>query len=99
MDFLFELVFTLLFEGALDIAKNKKISKWVRYPVAVLIALLVVGIFAVVGIVGVFVIIKGEIYIGLVLVALDALIITLGIVKLVKKIKIKRAINEALKEE
>ncbi len=39
MDFIFELIFELLFEGAIDVSSNRKIGKWIRYPLILLIAL------------------------------------------------------------
>lgn len=39
MDFIFELIFELIFEGSVEISSNKKISKWIRYPIlAILIS-------------------------------------------------------------
>ena len=32
MEFLCELVFELIFEGGLEVTSNRKISKWIRYP-------------------------------------------------------------------
>lgn len=38
MDFIIEFVLELLLEGSVEISSNKKISKWIRYPIlAVLI--------------------------------------------------------------
>lgn len=49
MDILFEIVFDLLFEGSLEIASDKKISKWIRYPLIVLLiflfAVVIVSLF------------------------------------------------------
>ena len=39
MDIVFELIFELFFEGSLEITKNKKISKWIRYPLMGIICL------------------------------------------------------------
>lgn len=38
-EILFEIIGDLFLEGALEIAADKKISKWVRYPIALLIIL------------------------------------------------------------
>lgn len=32
MDFIFELLFELIFEGALSVSSDKKVSKFIRYP-------------------------------------------------------------------
>ena len=44
MDFIFELIFELLFEGGMEVSKNRKISKWIRYPILGLIALFFIAI-------------------------------------------------------
>ncbi len=45
-EFIFELIFELIFEGAVETSRNKKISKWIRYPLIVLIASLFLGVIA-----------------------------------------------------
>lgn len=39
MEFLIELLFELIFEGGVEVSKNKKISKFIRYPLIFLIVL------------------------------------------------------------
>lgn len=39
MDFLFELVAELLLEGGIEVSSNKKISKWIRYPILAILIL------------------------------------------------------------
>ncbi|MBO4323290.1 MAG: hypothetical protein J5836_01365 [Clostridia bacterium] len=90
MDFLFELIFTLIFYGAVDIAKNKKISKWIRYPVAAILTLFILGVFTAVGIAGVSIIADGKIFLGIVVTALDLLLIVAAIIIVVTIIKNKR---------
>lgn len=38
MDFLFEFIFELLFEGATIVSINKKLSKYIRYPLICLLS-------------------------------------------------------------
>lgn len=49
MDLLFEIVVELLLEGSLEISSNRKISKWIRYPILVMLILffgvVIVGLF------------------------------------------------------
>ena len=33
MDFLIELIGDVLIEGSFELATNKKVSKWIRYPI------------------------------------------------------------------
>lgn len=37
MEFIFELIIELLLEGATEVSSNKKISKWIRYPILFLL--------------------------------------------------------------
>lgn len=37
MEFIFELILELLIEGGMSISSNKKISKWIRIPIALLL--------------------------------------------------------------
>lgn len=39
MDFLIELVVELLVEGGMEIGSNKKVNKWIRYPIIAIIFL------------------------------------------------------------
>ena len=90
MDFLFELLFTLLFDGATEVAKNKRISKRIRYPVAALLILFIVGILAAVGIAGISIIADGKIFLGIVVTALDLLLIVSAVIKIITIIKEKK---------
>jgi len=39
MEFLIEELLNLIFEGSIEISSNKKVSKWIRYPLIVIIIL------------------------------------------------------------
>ena len=39
MDLIFEIIFELIVEGSIEISSNKKISKFIRYPLIFLIVL------------------------------------------------------------
>lgn len=49
MDLVIEFLIELLFEGAIEVSKNQKVSNWIRYPLIILIILLfslvIFGIF------------------------------------------------------
>ena len=40
MDLLFEFLGELIFEGSMELSKNKKVPKWIRYPLIVFFLLL-----------------------------------------------------------
>lgn len=49
MDLVIEFLMELLFEGAMEVSKNRKVSNWIRYPLIIFIVLLfgfvIFGIF------------------------------------------------------
>ncbi len=51
MDDILEFIFELIFEGAVEICGNQKISRWIRYPIMTLILLfciaVILGMFAI----------------------------------------------------
>lgn len=60
MDMLIEALIELIFDNSLELAKNKKISKWIRYPLIILIILFIVGIIGCLMSVGVVMILSKE---------------------------------------
>lgn len=76
MDLLGEIFFELLLEGSLELGTNRKVPKWIRYPVLILLVLffsLIVGLIFVVGLS----ILKKNVGIGLFLIA-AAIILLIG---------------------
>lgn len=45
MDFLIELIGEILIEGSFELATNKKVSKWIRYPI---LSLFIIFYFAII---------------------------------------------------
>lgn len=37
MEFIFELILELFLESGMEVGKNKKVSKWIRYPILALV--------------------------------------------------------------
>ena len=79
MDYLIELVFTLLFEGSVDAAKSQKTPKPVRILLGVLLSLFLVGVLGGVIVLGVFLIVKRQesywLPLGLLVLFVDAIMI------------------------
>lgn len=44
MEFIIELILELLLEGGLEISSNKKISKWIRYPLIIFITIIFLSV-------------------------------------------------------
>lgn len=72
LDFISELILELMLEGSYEISKNRKISRWIRYPLIVILLLF----FSL--------IIFGLIYLGLIFmkdsILIGVLLVGLGIV-------------------
>lgn len=84
MDFIFELLFELIFEGALSVSSDKKVPKFIRYPLTALIILffvfVIVGLFAL----GVFSLKKSVIG-GIFVIFVSVMLFTVATVKFIKK--------------
>ena len=52
MDDIFEFIFEFLFEFGSEVSKDKKVSKWIRYPLIVLLAVLFLGVVGIVAFAG-----------------------------------------------
>ena len=92
MDMLIEALIELIFDTSLELAKNKKISKWIRYPLIILIILFIVGIIGCLMSVGVVMILSKErpqMIIGELIILL-AIIFSTIILRNIKKEKDKR---------
>ena len=99
MDIIIEFIFELIFDSALEVAKEERVSKWIRIPLCIVILLFFIGVFAVLGIVGVLLIMSDEKYSlsgGIIILLLDTVLIVSFIVRMIsgyKKIKNKSHIE------
>ena len=93
MNILIEFIFELIFDSAVEVVKEKRISKWIRIPLAIFLILFFIGVFALIGIVGVLLLMSKEKYSlsgGIVVLLLDVVLIVSFIVRMIngyKKIK------------
>lgn len=53
MDLLFEFIFDLVFELSEEAVKSKRLSKWIRYPLLILISLLYLFVILIILIIGI----------------------------------------------
>ena len=53
MEFVFELILELFLESGIEVSKNKKVSKWIRYPALALVVLFFVTVLALIFFVGI----------------------------------------------
>lgn len=44
MEFIIELILELLLEGSIEVSSNRKVSKWIRYPLIIFITTIFSGV-------------------------------------------------------
>lgn len=88
LDVLFEIIVELIFEGTIEISKNRKVSKWIRYPLIALIVLffgLIVFLILYLG----FAFLKENVLLGFLLIAI-AIILLVGCIIKFKNVYIEK---------
>ena len=89
MDDLLEFVFEVIFEIGEEVSNDKKISKWIRYPIMVLMGIFYIGVIGLLFVVGLSAL-KENLLFGLFLIGL-ALFFAIGLfVKFRKIYKLKK---------
>ena len=85
MDLLLEFIFELVLESSIEIAKDKKVNKWIRYPVALFLSLFIIAFICVLLYVGIMFFIDEEINIrlaGILFILFDIILIISAIRKI-----------------
>ncbi len=80
MEYLFEIILELLFEGSIEISKSKKIPKYIRYPLIAIIAsffLAIIGLILFVGIIS----LKENILLGIFFILIGLFMFIASIIK------------------
>ncbi len=94
MELLLEIIFELIVEGSVEVAKNRKISKWIRYPLVVLISLFIIAIIGLLTFVGFALVFEGEIYAklgGILFLIFDIILIISAVKNIKKEIEMKKS--------
>ena len=77
MDLLFEFLLELILEGSIEVSRSRKVSRWIRYPVIVLLFLFILGVLVGIAVVGVYMVVRHtEMYwipLGIVLLVTDGM--------------------------
>ncbi len=92
MEFLFELILELVLDGSVEVAQDRKVPKYIRYP---LIGFLVLCFLAVIGLIifaGVLVL-EENIFVGVFLILLGLLLFIMSIIQF-RKTYLTRRSNE-----
>ncbi len=91
MEFLMELVIDLLLDGSVEVAKSRKISKWIRYPVIAMLAILYVVTVAVIALVAWIVLKNGSTFwLGVGLLVLDLAFVMYSMRKIRREINARK---------
>ena len=91
MDLILEIIFELLFEGAAHVAGSKKVPKWIRYPLAIIILLFIAAIIGLILWIGISSL-KENIFGGIIAILIGLVLLVCGVMKL------KKYYNENIKE-
>ena len=83
MDFIIELLLDLIFEGSIEISKNKKVPKWIRYPLIFIISLFMIVVLVGIEVLG-FLIIEDNSLFGIIIIILGLILLVLAIIKFIK---------------
>ncbi len=94
MELLLEVIFDLIVEGSAEVAKNRRISKWIRYPIVVLISLFIIAVIGLLTFMGFALIFKGDRYAklaGILFLIFDIILIISAIKNIKKEIKMEKS--------
>ena len=94
MEFFIEELIDLVLEGSIAISKNKRVSKWIRYPLTLLISLIFLIVFGIIFIVGIL-LLKESILAGILMFIIDIVFVIMSIVKF-KKIYLDKKDNRKI---
>lgn len=93
MEFIIELLVELIIDGSIEISEDERVSKWIRYPIILVIVLLFsIVIFGLI-ILGI-IFLKDYIYAGLFFIVIGVIMLIAGTMKFAKKYTQKRNIKE-----
>jgi len=80
MDFVFEFILELILEGSIEVSKNERIPKFVRYPLLALIVLFFAMIIGLIFLVGILTLRK-NIFVSLFFIIIGLFLFVMSIVK------------------
>ena len=83
MELLIEILLELVFEGSIEISSNKKVSKWIRYPLIVLIILFFMIVILGLLILGI-IMLDENVYAGIFMIAITIILMISAVIKFKK---------------
>ncbi len=80
MEIIFEFILELFLEGSVEISKSRKVPKWIRYPLIIIIALFFIAIIGLLLLEGILVL-KENMLIGIFLILIGLFMLIMSIIK------------------
>lgn len=87
MEFIFELIAEVLVDGGIEVSTNKKISKWIRYPILFILISLFLAVEFLVFFVGISIFEKSAL--GSILIIFVGIILFIGVIFRFRKLYIE----------
>lgn len=88
MEYIFEFILELILEGSIELSKSRKIPKYIRYPLIVLILLFFISVIGLVFLAGILSL-KENILLGIFIILIGLFMFIMSIVKFRKTYIIK----------
>ncbi len=89
MELIFEIIITVIFDGLAELALNKNISKWIRYPIIAFLLLLIATVTIGLLVLGIFVM-RESLAGGIILALLGAILTICSAYQIIKSFKKKK---------
>lgn len=83
MEYLFEFVLELILEGSIEVSKNRKIPKYIRYPLIAIIILFFLAVIGLIFLTGILVV-KENIFVGIIFILLGLYLSIMSIIQFKK---------------
>lgn len=89
MEYIFEFILELVLDSGIKASKNKKISKWIRYPLIIIISLFFIGVIGLIFLAGIL-IFKTNKFASIFLILIGVFMLIMSIIKFRKLYLIKK---------
>ncbi len=83
MEYIFEFILELVFESSIEVSKNKKISKYIRYPFITIISLFFIFVIGLIFLTGIL-LLKENVLLGIVFILIGLLMFIMSVIKFKK---------------
>jgi len=88
MEYVFEFILDLALEGSIEVSKNQKIPKYIRYPLIMIISLFFIAVIGLVFLAGILSF-KESVFLGILFILIGLFMLIMSIIKFRKTYLIK----------